>query len=170
MNTNADRKKIINTLADIKTATQQERLSYGGYVKQLRESLNLNQAELAEAANTTARTVGNIERQAHAGQADVLIRIFRALGIELENKGWSTETEHYLAMIAPLIERIHPRTRPKTMTQVIDLLSDAIANDPNVRPQGDNIDPVETFDIVDFDSAKHQYGLAANNDEEYTEQ
>ncbi len=129
MNTPVDRKKIISALAGIKSADQQERLSYGTYVKELRLRLNMTQQELADASDVSPRTIRNIERQNNAGQVDVLIRIFRALGLELEDASWSAETDRYLRMIAPLIERLSPATRLTTMTDVLALLSDAINAD-----------------------------------------
>ncbi len=121
-----DRQDIFRAIANIHRASRDERLSYGPYVLHLRSRLGITQEELAEAAGITARTLGNIENQRNAGQAGKLVRIFRALGVELEHPSWDTETERYLAMIAPLIEKINPNKRLEAMTNVIALLTDAI--------------------------------------------
>lgn len=72
------------------------------------------------------RTLSNIENQKTAGQADKLVRIFRALGIELEYPAWSEETQSYMAMIAPLIEKINSGKRLAVMQEVLTLLADQI--------------------------------------------
>lgn len=116
----------MRALADVHNATQQERLSYGAYVKEMRTKLEITQEELAEAAGITSRTLSNIENQKTAGQADKLVRIFRALGIELEYPAWSQETQSYIAMIAPLLEKINPVKRLAVMQEVLTLLADEI--------------------------------------------
>ncbi|WP_066041980.1 helix-turn-helix domain-containing protein [Herbiconiux solani] len=96
-------------------------------MKQLRTQQGLRQIELAEAAGTTERTVRNIEGGSTAGQAAMLIKIFRALNVELEHRDYAADVQSYLAMVAPLIEQIEPANRLRVMTRVIGLLSDAVA-------------------------------------------
>ncbi len=122
----SDQKDVLRAVVNIHGATPRERLAYGPYVSELRSKLGLTQKELAEAAGITERTLGNIENQRHTGQVGKLVRVFRALGIELEHPRWTAETERYLAMIAPLIEKISPSKRLRAMTHVISLLTDAI--------------------------------------------
>lgn len=138
--TDNDRKSPELTISGIQSATQQERLSYGESVALLRRRASMSQVALAEAANVTDRTIRNIEGGKVAGQADVLIRIFRALGVELEGPRWSSETQQYVSMLAPMIERIAPTARLRTISRVIEILSDAMELAPNVGGVSEPVD------------------------------
>ncbi|MGO4488197.1 helix-turn-helix domain-containing protein [Microbacterium sp. 2RAF4] len=132
MVTDINRKDLPLNRVSIERATQQERLSYGGLLAQLRSDKGVTQGELEERSGVTSRTIRNIETGSVAGQADKLIRLFIALGVDLDGDS-RLEVDSYIAMIAPLIQAIHPDHRLAAVGQVIPVLSDAVRANPNLE-------------------------------------
>lgn len=131
MGTDINRKDLPLNRISIERATQQERLSYGGMVAKLRAEKGLTQGELEDRSGVTSRTIRNIETGAVAGQADKLISLFIALGVDLDGDA-RAEVDSYVAMIAPLLQAIHPDHRLSAVGQVIPILSDAVRAHPNL--------------------------------------
>lgn len=131
MGTDINRKDLRLNRVSIERATQQERLSYGGMVAKLRAENGLTQGELEDRSGVTSRTIRNIETGAVAGQADKLISLFVALGVDLDGDA-RAEVDSYVAMIAPLLQAIHPDHRLAAVGQVIPILSDAVRAHPNL--------------------------------------
>lgn len=130
MGTDINRKDLPLNRISIERATQQERLSYGALLAQLRAEKGVTQGELEERSGVTSRTIRNIETSAVAGQADKLIRLFVALGVDLDGEA-RAEVDSYVAMIAPLLRAIHPDHRLEAVSRVIPVLSDAVREHPN---------------------------------------
>lgn len=130
MGSDINRKDLPLNRISIERATQQERLSYGGLLAKLRAEKGLTQAELEDRSGVTSRTIRNIESGTVAGQADKLIRLFVALGVDLDGDA-RAEVDSYVAMIAPLLQAIHPDHRLAAVSQVIPVLSDAVREHPN---------------------------------------
>lgn len=130
MGTDINRKELPLNRISIERATQQERLSYGGLLAKLRADKGITQGELEDKSGVTSRTIRNIETGTVAGQADKLIRLFIALGVDLDGDA-RAEVDSYVAMIAPLLQAIHPEHRFAAVSQVIPLLSDAVRAHPN---------------------------------------
>ncbi|CAN7514437.1 helix-turn-helix transcriptional regulator [Microbacterium maritypicum] len=125
-----DRKELPLTRFAIERATQQERLSYGALLARLRDEKGVTQGELEERSGVTSRTIRNIENGTVAGQTDKLIRLFIALGADLDGDA-REEVESYIAMIAPMLRAIHPDHRFAAVTQLVPILSDAVRANPN---------------------------------------
>lgn len=132
MGTDINRKDLPLNRISIERATQQERLSYGGVLAKLRAEKGLTQGELEDRSGVTSRTIRNIETGAVAGQADKLISLFIALGVDLDGDA-RAEVDSYVAMIAPLLQAIHPDHRLSAVGQVIPILSDAVRAHPNLE-------------------------------------
>lgn len=124
-----NRKDLTLTRVAIERATQQERLSYGALVEQLRKGRGFTQGQLEERSGVTSRTIRNIESGAVAGQADKLIRLFIALEVDLDGEE-RAEVEPHLAVIAPLLRSIHPDYRLNAVTAIIPTLTEAMREHP----------------------------------------
>lgn len=131
MGTDMNRKDLPLNRISIERATQQERLSYGGLLAKLRADKGITQGELEDKSGVTSRTIRNIETGTVAGQADKLIRLFIALDVDLDGDA-RAEVDSYVAMIAPLLQAIHPDHRLAAVSQVIPVLSDAVRVHPNL--------------------------------------
>lgn len=133
MGTDMNRKELPLDRVSIERATQQERLSYGVLLAKLRGDKGVTQGDLEDKSGVTSRTIRNIETGAVAGQADKLIRLFVALGVDLDGDA-RAEVDSYIAMISPLLQAIHPDHRLAAVSRVIPVLSDAVREHPNSAP------------------------------------
>lgn len=132
MATDTNRKDLPLTRMAIERATQQERLSYGALIATLRADRKVTQGELEERSGVTSRTIRNIESGTVAGQADKLISLFIALGVDLDGDA-RAEVDGYLAMIAPLLLSIDPDYRLAAVSDVIPVLTDAVRAHPRIE-------------------------------------
>lgn len=139
MGTDINRKDLPLNRISIERATQQERLSYGALLAKLRSGKGVTQGDLEDRSGVTSRTIRNIETGAVAGQADKLIRLFFALGVDLDGEA-RAEVDSYVAMIAPLLQSIHPDHRLAAVSKVIPVLTDAVREHPN--PSGSPSAPI----------------------------
>lgn len=136
MNSDADRKNLSLTRDAINQASQQARLLYGALVKQMREDSRLTQDEVASRSGVSARTIRNIESQAVAGQAEKLIKIFIALGADLDGDLYSVDTQRHLRLLGSLLVRIDPDFREAAVAQTAVMLADEIRKHPSPDPEG----------------------------------
>lgn len=141
MATDINRKDLPLNRISIERATQQERLSYGALIARLRSEKGLTQGELEGRSGVTSRTIRNIESGAVAGQADKLVRLFVALGIDLDGDA-RAEVDSYVAMIAPLLQAIHPDHRFGAVSQIIPVLSNAVREHPNTIESASSLIPI----------------------------
>jgi transcriptional regulator with XRE-family HTH domain len=169
MDADKNRKDLPLTRVAIERATQQERLSYGLLIEQLRKSKHLKQTELEEMSGVTSRTIRNIETGAVAGQADNLIRLFIALEVDLDGDRF-VEVQPQLAIVAPMLLNIHPDWRNEAIQEVIPTLAEQIRLHPvdspapasmeahrKSRVRGSRQDHLTTVEL-------HAGGLAASTD------
>lgn len=169
MASDIDRKELPLTRRAIERASAQERLLYGGLVKQLRKDRGLTQGQLQERSGVTSRTIRNIELEEKAGQADNLIRLFTALDIDLDGTLWGVDVQKYTAMLAPLIRDIAPDHRLGAVSEVIPVLSRAIAAHPNVAASEMSIDDVlRAVEDARERGEKGDYDVAATTREDRT--
>lgn len=131
VDTTSQGKNLPLTRYAIEKATQQERLLYGRVVAELIEQSGLQQKEIAEASNVTARTIRNIVKGETAPQADKLIALLITLGVDLDGEA-EREVRPYTQMLAPVIRRIHPDYRDAAVSEAIGGLSDAALAHPNL--------------------------------------
>lgn len=115
---------------DLGTASAKERLRFAQQVRPIRNTSGMTQQELADAAGVDRRTISNIERARFAPQADVLRRVFTALGVATEEDTLSPDTEQYLAILGPLIEAIDQERRGTVVNQAVVLFVDEIKGEP----------------------------------------
>lgn len=141
MATDIDRKDLPLTRVAIERATQQERLSYGAIIADLRAAKGITQGELEDRSGVTSRTIRNVETGAVAGQSEKLISLFLALGVDIDGDARS-DVEPYLAMIAPLLMSIDPDHRLAAVTEVIPVLTQAVRLNPHT-PSGGAPAPVD---------------------------
>lgn len=145
-------------LVDVYSMSAQQRLSYSHMVKSVREELGMTQDELAEAAGTTRRTIGNFERGSNAPQPRILASILRALGINQAGEGLSADTMQYLSILGNLIEAIDPDARELAVRGAMRVFTNAV--------MGTRLQAVSDPDYSNMteDEAKN-YGLAAHKGE-----
>lgn len=163
-------KDLPMTRIAIENASQQSRLLYGPVIAELRRARGMSQAELEGASGVTARTIRNIETGKVAGQADNLIRLLIALGVDVDGQRFG-EVEPYARMLAPVILRIHPDYRATAVADAIDMLSEAVIEHPNVKPGGANLTPLrrnvrpDDEDLHEVDLTASAERLAASTDD-----
>ena len=127
MNTGANEQEKSFGNIDLRRATAKERMSWGSRIRDLRIAQGMLQAELADAAGVSRRTVVSIESGTVAGQADKLARMLRILGVESEQRQYSDFTEQQVAIIAPLLDAIPEARRGDVSSAILKMLADAIA-------------------------------------------
>lgn len=98
-----------------------ERAAWGPLIKQARLNLGLEQRDLAEQANTSRQTIGNIERGATVPQADVLDRILRVLG--LRQPELDGDVRSFLALMGPLLQQLSHEQRADVMPDLVVLVT-----------------------------------------------
>lgn len=139
-------------IADMSMA---ERAELAKQVERLRRDAGMKQAELAELANTSRATIINIEGGKRVPQADVLTRIFDALGQEDGETEFLPETEVWLSSMGTLIEMIPEQTRPKHVGIAIRDLAAGIGDTGDV--DNDNVTPFPSVSgLPDYEDGSHQ--------------
>jgi len=123
VNNTSNGKEIDWSKVDLDRSTAQERLLYGSAIQGLRKALDLTQAEVADAANVSARTVRNIEKGDVAAQPAVLKRILLALDVTVGGVHLRPETEMWLSILGPLIEALPEDSQTAVMKQVLRTLT-----------------------------------------------
>lgn len=123
-----------------------ERQAWGPLIRAGRTAAGMSQEEVAEAAGTTRRTVGSIERGDSIAQRDVLRRILTVLGLTPPPEVDGDVTA-FLAMLSPLMQRITPQERQRLMPEIIRLVMDSLARAPQ-----------PTLTVVPDDGAEAQEG------------
>lgn len=86
----------------------------------------MKQSELADEAKVSRATISNIENGSTTPQAEILGRILRALGIEMESPEFSEQTELWLSMMGSLIEAIPGSRRAPVVNSAIRVLADGV--------------------------------------------
>jgi transcriptional regulator with XRE-family HTH domain len=125
-----ERKDLPLTRYAIEKASQHDRLSYGVILADLIERSDLQQKELADAAGVTARTIRNIVQGKTAPQADKIIALMLALGVDVDG-GDDLDVRPFTKMLAPVIRRIDPDHRAAAVSDAIGILSDAAVAHPD---------------------------------------
>ena len=106
--------------------SEQERSTYAARVAPARIALGLTQDQLAERADVSRGTIGNIESGKRVPQADVLWRIMTALDLRPDMAPeWPEEIEGWLRVLAPVIQAIPDASRERVMLQVLTTLAAA---------------------------------------------
>lgn len=95
-------------------------------IKPLRIGAGMTQDQLASAANVDRKTIGNIERGSFTPQADVLRRVFRSLGVATEEDALSPETEQWLGIVGPLVDRLPLDRRGSVMSGIVVTLAEEL--------------------------------------------
>ena len=132
MNEQEQGKDLPLTRQAILLATQQDRLRYGEVFARLLSESGVLQKEIADRANVSARTIRNIAQGKVAAQADKLIALFIALGIELDGDP-DADVRTYTRMLAPLIRRIQPEHRSTAVADAVDTLTEHLFTHPNTH-------------------------------------
>lgn len=107
-------------------ASMEERLRYGLMVKAARTGMKLSQAELADAARVSTKTVSNIERGTHAAQEDVLRRIFTVVGIQTTDDQHSNDIINFMEMYGTMLEFIPTERRLDIQNRVMSIVAEEI--------------------------------------------
>ena len=120
---------------DLGNLSKDERAALSARVRPLRQAANLKQDELAELADVSRQTISNMENGSITPQADVLGRVLRVLGVDLETSRFEPQTDLWLSMIGTLIEAIPERDRPPAVDGAIRVLAEGVraAKPDNVR-------------------------------------
>lgn len=163
-----ERKDLPLTRYAIEKASHQRRQAYAEVLADLIAGSDLRQKELAEASGVTARTIRNIVQGKNAPQADKIIALMLALGVDIDG-GEDLDVRPYTKILAPVIRRIDPDHRAAAVSDAIGILSDAAVAHPD-RSRGPGVTPLprrdvggtrEDLETVSLDSAK----LAASRDD-----
>lgn len=102
-----------------------------------RRAAGMTQDELAEATGLTRRTITAIESEGRVPQADVLVRILRALGITDRAVQPDTDVTATAALIAALLERIPSQRRTFAARRIVEILADDVEPDSEDKPDED---------------------------------
>lgn len=140
-------------LADL---SMSERASYASRVKALRQGAELTQADVANLAGVSRATVVGIESGNTVPQAEVLAKVLRVLGLDIDETAFSEQTELWLAMMGALIEAIPATRRESAVHAAMRALSEGLK--PNVG--GDSKD----IDLHEVELQKTDVALAASRD------
>ena len=89
-----------------------------------RKRLGMTQAELADAADVSLKTVGNMESGRTGGQEATIARMESALGLT-EAAEYDESTAQLLALMGPLIQRIPESRRAAPVAQCVAILASA---------------------------------------------
>ncbi len=94
----------------------------------------MSQDDLAEAAGTTRRTIGSLERGHTNPQPGTLGRILKVLGLDAA-PAFDQEVETYLSsIIGPLLQQVPAAQRGEALRRVVLELSRAIAQPTTPSP------------------------------------
>ncbi len=167
MKATAERKDLPLTRYAIERASHVERAGYARVLVELIERSELQQKELADASGVTARTIRNIVQGKTAPQADKILALMRALGVDIDGDD-DLDVRPFTKMLAPVIRRIDPAYRAAAVSDAIGVLSDAALANPDparlahVTPlsRGDVGGAREDLENVPLDGAR----LAATKD------
>lgn len=107
-------------------ASMEERLRYGLMVKAARTGANLSQADLADAAKVSPKTVSNIERGTHAAQEDVLRRIFAVVGIQTTEDQHADDIVNFMEMYGTMLEFIPAERRLSVQNRVMSMVAEEV--------------------------------------------
>lgn len=110
----------------------------------------MKQSELAEEAKVSRATISNIENGSTTPQAEILGRILRALGIEVDATEFGEQTELWLSMMGALIEAIPDGRRAPVVNNAIRVLSDG------VRPVASEVATKKDHALAAFDMPSWQ--------------
>jgi transcriptional regulator with XRE-family HTH domain len=168
MSLTGERKELPLTRSAIEKASHEDRGRYAQILTQLIERSDLQQKELADASGVTARTIRNIVQGRSAPQADKILALMLALGVDIDG-GDDLDVRPYTKMLAPVIRRIDPDHRAAAVSDAIGILSDAAVAHPDrsrlaqvsTIPHRDVGGPGEDLGTVELDEAK----LAASTDD-----
>lgn len=162
-----ERKDLPLTRYAIEKASPQERMVYGKLLTELIERSDLQQKELADAAGVTARTIRNITQGKSAPQAEKILSLMRALGVDVDESA-DLDVRPYTKMLAPVIRRIDPDHRAEAVSEAIGILSDAALAHPNLTRLATvsplprrNAAALQDLESAELDPAK----LAASTDD-----
>lgn len=125
-----ERKDLPLTRYAIEKASHQQRLAYARALRELVARSDLQQKEIAEASGVTARTIRNIVQGKSAPQAEKIIALMRALGVDVDGDD-DLDVRPYTKMLAPVIRRIDPDHRAAAVSDAIGILSDAAVAHPD---------------------------------------
>lgn len=105
--------------------SQQEQTAFGRLAKAARAELGMSQEELAEAAQVSRRTIGNIENGRHEAQPEVKARIRRALAMdEIEQPD---DIEALLVSIRILLDLLDAQGRARVVTKIVEMIGVELA-------------------------------------------
>jgi len=90
-------------------------------IREMRKRLGMSQDALAEAAETTRRTVGSIERGDSTGQPQKIERILKVLGLD-PKAPLPADVTAFLVALEGLLPRIDAREREILFPQVFELV------------------------------------------------
>jgi transcriptional regulator with XRE-family HTH domain len=124
------RKDLPLTRYAIEKASHRERMEYGPLLAEYIARSDLQQKQIAEAAGITARTIRNIVQGKSAPQADKIVALLIALGVDVDG-GEDADVRPYTKMLAPLIRRIDPDYRAEAVSEAIGVLSDMAVAHPD---------------------------------------
>lgn len=130
MPTTDERKDLPLTRYAIEKASHRDRMAYAHVLSDLIARSDLQQKELADAAGITARTIRNIVQGKNAPQADKILALMRALGVDIDGED-DLDVRPYTKMLAPVIRRIDPEHRAAAVSEAIGVLSDAAVAHPD---------------------------------------
>jgi transcriptional regulator with XRE-family HTH domain len=130
MPTTEERKELPLTRYAIERASHDERRSYAVALSELIARSELQQKDLADAAGVTARTIRNIVQGKNVPQADKILALMRALGVDIDGED-DLDVRPYTKMLAPVIRRIDPDRRAAAVSEAIGILSDAAVAHPD---------------------------------------
>lgn len=130
MSTTEERKELPLTRYAIERASHDERRSYAVALSELIARSELQQKDLADAAGVTARTIRNIVQGKNVPQADKILALMRALGVDIDGED-DLDVRPYTKMLAPVIRRIDPDRRAAAVSEAIGILSDAAVAHPD---------------------------------------
>jgi transcriptional regulator with XRE-family HTH domain len=167
MTTTDERKDLPLTRYAIERASHDERRSYAVVLSELIARSELQQKDLADAAGITARTIRNIIQGKNVPQADKILALMRALGVDIDGED-DLDVRPYTKMLAPVIRRIDPDQRAAAVSDAIGILSDAAVAHPdrtrlaqvNALPRRDVGGAGEDLQTVSLEGAQ----LAASTD------
>ncbi len=131
MTTTGERKEPPLTRYAIERASHRERQAYARVLIELIGRSELQQKDLAEASGVTARTIRNIVQGKSAPQADKILGLMRALGVDIDGDD-DLDVRPYTKMLAPVIRRIDPDHRAAAVSEAIGALSDAAVAHPDL--------------------------------------
>lgn len=141
--------------------SQQEQTAFGRLAKAARVELGMSQEELAEAAQVSRRTIGNIENGRHEAQPEVKARIRRALAMdEIEQPD---DIEALLVSIRILLDLLDAQGRARVVTKIVEMIGVELA-EPQTSTEGTPHSDEDPLGGVEQESelSKADFALAAH--------